>query len=443
MNDKIWGDYYNRHDFIRSCERVIDSCIKMEKPITFSLEGDWGKGKSWIIKKIEESIKGLDISIDNSEKTLKSNNGKYLVFTYNAWEKDFYEEPLVAILMTIVNQLNDVLLIKNIVDEKRKEIVKQAVQLLEGILSKISKKLLGADVVDAGKKAFKKIKELKKQSEIKLTINGADNIENDIGIVVETLNNLSAKIPIVFIIDELDRCVPDRAIKTLERLHHVFGKIKSSVTIISIYRTQLENSIRLMFGEEISIDKYLSKFINFSINVEQGITNYDQLLDKLKNFKEQFNVDGDDFIVESVLNNVHKNISAREFEKICNNAILCHKIVNKDSSLLSKECFAAEIFLFACKHVEEVEKNRSGFSPECINVCKTPLGKFAREFLVPLQRKPLAKNLSQNIVMFVVSLVYGFSKALVVAEESIDDKDKLAIIREYYDEYRSIFNLMK
>ena len=52
MKDKVWGDYYKRYNFIKSCEKVVDSCVKMEKPMTFSLEGDWGKGKSWIIKKL-------------------------------------------------------------------------------------------------------------------------------------------------------------------------------------------------------------------------------------------------------------------------------------------------------------------------------------------------------------------------------------------------------
>src|SRR5699024_3725779 len=106
--------------------------------------------------------------------------------------------------------------------------------------------------------------------------------------------------------DELDRCIPQNAIKTLERLHHLFGRINRSVTIISIQREQLEESIHLMFcnkipGEtystknEFSCETYLAKFVDFSISLNNDkylvdITNVNKSITELsKMFSKEDN----------------------------------------------------------------------------------------------------------------------------------------------------------
>ena len=87
----------------------------------------------------------------------------------------------------------------------------------------------------------------------------------------EELNNLKTFLknwakevdkPIVIIIDELDRCRPDYAVKTLEILKHFFD-ISGFVFVLSIDEEQLKSSVETLFGTK-NFDGYKRKFINNS-----------------------------------------------------------------------------------------------------------------------------------------------------------------------------------
>lgn len=82
--------------------------------------------------------------------------------------------------------------------------------------------------------------------------------------------------PIVIIIDELDRCRPDYAVKTLETLKHFFD-IPGFVFILSIDEKQLKSSVKKLFGTD-NFDGYKRKFINNSFILpkpnREDFTNY-------------------------------------------------------------------------------------------------------------------------------------------------------------------------
>lgn len=67
----------------------------------------------------------------------------------------------------------------------------------------------------------------------------------------------------VFIIDELDRCRPDYAIKTLEVIKHFFN-IPNINFIIGVDRKQIESTVKVLYGANIdnNCDEYLRKFID-------------------------------------------------------------------------------------------------------------------------------------------------------------------------------------
>jgi predicted KAP-like P-loop ATPase len=61
-------------------------------------------------------------------------------------------------------------------------------------------------------------------------------------------------------VDELDRCRPDYAIRVLERIKHFFD-ISGIVFIIGMDRNQLCHSICGLYGERFNSSEYLKKFI--------------------------------------------------------------------------------------------------------------------------------------------------------------------------------------
>ena len=64
---------------------------------------------------------------------------------------------------------------------------------------------------------------------------------------------------IVMIIDELDRCRPDYAVRFLETIKHVF-EIDHVAYLIAVNREQLVNSMKGVYGEAFDAEGYLERF---------------------------------------------------------------------------------------------------------------------------------------------------------------------------------------
>ncbi len=69
--------------------------------------------------------------------------------------------------------------------------------------------------------------------------------------------------PLIFIVDELDRCRPTFAIETLERIKHLFS-IDHVIFVLGIDREQLGHSIQSVYGN-IDVDNYLHRFIDLDL----------------------------------------------------------------------------------------------------------------------------------------------------------------------------------
>ncbi len=98
---KIVGDRLNKYNEIYGIVNVIDNCLETGNQITFSLEGKWGKGKSWVLDKVEKVLNGENISTASALPDNKDTHdrNKYFVVKYNAWENDYFDEPLIGILL--------------------------------------------------------------------------------------------------------------------------------------------------------------------------------------------------------------------------------------------------------------------------------------------------------------------------------------------------------
>ena len=435
---KIYNDNYNRYNFVKNLEMIIQSCSNLEKPSAFFLEGSWGIGKTWILNKLEQLLKAYDLSENVTEDELKDNKGNYFVFKYNAWENDYYDEPLIGMLISITNQLNEMLAFKQVASE----IVKNIAKALSCLLSIASQKLLGIDVVSIGKHSYASLKKLKKDSEIKLSISNQQNIEHDLTNIVKILNRLSETKPIVFLVDELDRCIPQNTIKTLERLHHLFGRINKSVTIISIQRNQLEESIHLMFNK-ISCETYLAKFVDFSVSLNNDkylvdVTNINKRIVELsKMFSKE-----DSKTYSEIIENISSILSARDFEKVYNSALICHNLLGLNTNKFPYFCCVAELILSTYKFACKKEKIPNVIFSKAINEPKSDIGKYLRE----LWKKAINVydgDIITKYVMYIVSIVSGHNKTTVTLGNYINDSHLLKELNEHYQKYKEIYDFIK
>jgi predicted KAP-like P-loop ATPase len=78
------------------------------------------------------------------------------------------------------------------------------------------------------------------------------------------------KAPLVFIIDELDRCRPTFAVTLIERIKHVLD-VPGIVFLFVLNRKQLEQAVRSVYGARIDAAGYLAKFIHIWCSLPKSV----------------------------------------------------------------------------------------------------------------------------------------------------------------------------
>lgn len=314
MNKNL--DILQRNGYIEILKNIIDGVSKEKKSSVFAIDGKWGIGKSFIIDKLNKEI----------------DKSKYVVFNYNCWQYDYYEEPLVAIISNIQDN------IQYCKKYYRKEFSKECtankgMTAVYSTINSVIKKFSGVDLQKIGENALNINKEYDKNNSFKKII----------AELQKHLKHITNTIPIIFIIDELDRCMPEYAIKVLERIHHIFHGCENVIVLLSVDRTQLDYSIKKIFGDDTDIDGYLKKFVDFTIKIDNGII--------ADNWEEKFSKDFfKDFSIEN-LGNVKSEIipyisllNIREIEKIFNKInVINSSLKGKDGYILDDVICAFEV----------------------------------------------------------------------------------------------------
>lgn len=86
-------DVLNRDDFIKKIKDLIIISSENRRSCCFAIEGEWGSGKSFVLKRIQEHLQ-----IEQSEIT---NTDRFFIVPYNCWEYDYYEEPIIPIISAL------------------------------------------------------------------------------------------------------------------------------------------------------------------------------------------------------------------------------------------------------------------------------------------------------------------------------------------------------
>lgn len=260
-------DLLNRNGDIEILSNIINVMTKNGGASCFAVDGSWGCGKSWVLDRLERRLQGIG---DDEKIDLAKAKGNYFVFHYNAWENDYYDEPLIAVLTTMIEKLNELYKCEHFIKNIGKELIKSISKTLNYWVKKVS----GVDI-------RRTAESIKNNAKISDEFNNKNLIGKAIKAVREHLTKLAesqmtisteskAKFPLIFIVDELDRCLPEYAIKVLERLHHVFYGIPNSVMLLSIDKKQLNHTVQNIFGDSVNKEAYLAKFIDFTVNLNEG-----------------------------------------------------------------------------------------------------------------------------------------------------------------------------
>ena len=363
-------DHLSRQPFINLLKNIIANKSKNKNGCSIAIDGDWGSGKTWILDALESQLP----------------NDEYLIFHYNAWENDFYEEPLVALLSVMLESLRQIKKVKEIGGGAN--VVSSSILTLSKIVSVITEKKLGVNLSDT----FEAIKNTNAAlHDAALTdedFNTLLPLSNALKQVRKVLSELNSDFKILLVVDELDRCLPEYAIKVLERLHHVCNKMPV-FQIIAIDKSNLSDSICKVFGKNFSnpspqhnvmqfADSYLQKFIDISIPLSNGKP--DKSLEVMNGLEKEFcewtrkdvpvaPINFDESFLEEFLAELFNGIDRRLQEKIFSQVELCHKMTLAAGVKLELCSYAVLIYeivscissyVFHSKNLCTVKNNSNG-----------------------------------------------------------------------------------
>lgn len=204
----------------------------------YSISADFGAGKTFFCEKLKCVLEKEGIQ------TTKM----------NIWEMDFYEDPLMPILAKLneIYEKDGQKLPTKIIDSTLKFSKNSLAFLCGTAIKSISQEALNVDITEEFKNHFSS----------KSLYDDFNQYQKALTELKEALTKWakSSDKPIIIIIDELDRCSPDYAVRTLEVLKHFFD-VSGFVFVLAIDENHLESSVKCLFGTE-NFEGYKRKFIN-------------------------------------------------------------------------------------------------------------------------------------------------------------------------------------
>ena len=285
----MWNDVETTKDLLNftvvaktAAQLVRDSS---GQPISIGISGSWGTGKSSLVKMIGESLKEAD-SVDN----------KYIFLDFNAWLYQGYDDARMALLQSVSDKLLQEAEKRSSNLDKAKEFVKRVNWLQVGkvLAPSASGAILGGAiggplgaVVGAVGGLFRtegppttedlvRLKDAYSGLRPELTGMFKDIKVQSLPQEIEELRNAFAdllkglEVTLVVLVDDLDRCLPETAISTLEAMRLLLF-IPRTAFIIAADEQMIRNAVRAHFVDvnlsEEHVTSYFDKLIQVPLRV--------------------------------------------------------------------------------------------------------------------------------------------------------------------------------
>ncbi len=266
---KFDDDLFGLKDFATRLEEFIAVEHEyIEGGLVIALSSSFGSGKSTFLNMWKHSLENRGDSTSTP-----------LVIELNAWESDYYGDPLFAIISSLIDKV--------IEEGKSAENLISAAKdfgwFATAIGNQIAVKVTGVDALAAGEFAEKKKGEREDAEPLSPdSFSIYQDRKKAMSALKEAIQTFVHKYEsqVLFLVDELDRCRPDYAISYLETIKHLFD-VKGAVFLLAADRHQLECSAKTAFGADLIFDEYYRKFIHREVSLpEISNENYGNLASK-------------------------------------------------------------------------------------------------------------------------------------------------------------------
>ena len=284
----MWPDNETERDFLNFsgvADTVAEIIVQARgRPISIGVSGAWGIGKSSLIKLTQASL---------AARPRKEGEREFVFVEFNAWLYQGYDDARAALMDVIATKLEKEAKAREKAVDKAKALVKRvnwlrAAKLVAGSTVAMSLGLpptgLIGEVWGLGQRFLsggidgKLIEEAKgKAGEVAETAGGLlnpneetsppkeiqalrDNFE-------ETLEELG--VTLVVLIDDLDRCLPETTISTLEAIR-LFLFLRNTAFVIAADNDMIKHAVRRHFEgvpDDLLVTNYFDKLIQVPIRV--------------------------------------------------------------------------------------------------------------------------------------------------------------------------------
>lgn len=289
LDDMLAKDYVGRNKQLNSLIDVINNTQPERSPV-IALNSPWGSGKTVFVKHIVVLNESDNLKIPGVQSTVMNTfQKKFTTYYFNAWENDYIGDPLEALLLNIINDMQN-----------------ETDGLQEGAAKKALKVIDPAEFIKNKTDGLINFKNLTEPDElIKEAANTSKRKETISSIVKDYLSYKEKRL--IFIVDELDRCKPSFAINLLEVFKHYFAD-HGIVFIFSIDAMQLSYTVKKYYGSNFNGSAYLDRFFDFTMSLQKP--------DKDRYIREFLNVHEDGLFINNVPGYIadYLDLSLRETE---------------------------------------------------------------------------------------------------------------------------------
>lgn len=224
-----------------------------------NINGAWGTGKTEFLRRLYTHL------------TLNNHPTIYI----DAWESDFSKNPLSVVSSELINQLDEINENIGSKTDKLQEYLGKAVKGATIAGAGLASKYFVDDPA-AGRELAKPFFESspkdfleRVRNEHEEQVSAIKHIRKELTSLAEVLKqNLDKNLPVIVLIDELDRCRPNYAIEMLEVIKHFFTT-EQFVFVVATDTEQLKQSIKSVYGAEFDSSNYLKRFFHREAQLEE------------------------------------------------------------------------------------------------------------------------------------------------------------------------------
>lgn len=252
-------------------ERLADLVCNVEDPLVTILDGPWGSGKTIFAKQWAG---------------LMRNRGARVIY-FDAFANDHHEDALIPLTAQILSALPD-----EKAKTKKAKLKSATLGVVKYLIPIVANPLIRAgtggllassDLQGVAKDAGEALGKgagliIEKTLEARLEAAGDEKaIFQNFRTALEEASSIlggsdsSAALPLVFIIDELDRCRPIFAINLIERVKHLFSVTGVQFLLVA-HLPQLEEAVGHCYGLELGgrAKIYLEKFYDVKVEIPEN-----------------------------------------------------------------------------------------------------------------------------------------------------------------------------